>query len=115
MGFPSGADSSGQMGGLPSAATGLEAQKVDAGDGAAGGENTDLWPGGGGRSGPPPSLCETVMSARNPSEVTLPRTPGSGPAVAPSGAILTRAGGQKQMGAKGWLLCFATGETWVRF
>ena len=29
MGFPSGADSSGQMGGLPSAAAGLEAQKVE--------------------------------------------------------------------------------------
>ena len=55
------------------------------------------------------------MSARDPSEVTLPRTPGSGHAVAPSGAILTRAGGQKQTGAKGWLLRFATGETWVRF
>lgn len=114
MGLPSGADHSGQMGGLPSAAAGLEAQKVEV-MGPQEARTQICGPGEGDTVRPPPSLCETVMSARNPSEVTLPRTPGSGPAVAPSGAILTRAGGRKQMGAKGWLLCFTTGETWMHF
>lgn len=42
MGFPSGADGSGQMGGLPSAVQGWGAE--GGGDGAAGGKKPDLCP-----------------------------------------------------------------------
>ena len=62
MGFPSGADSSGQMGGVPSAAAGLEAQKVEV-MGLQEARSQICAPvGGRGRtqSGPPPCLCETM-------------------------------------------------------
>ena len=62
MGFPSGADSSGQMGGVPSAAAGLEAQKVEV-MGLQEARSRICAPvRGRGRtwSGPPSCLCETV-------------------------------------------------------